>query len=234
MFFSPLSLQTGWDRTQVQSSSDSDSNWGPWVFLHPGVCVDPQSLGASTATSSLFWWVNLILSRSLAPKGLTPVCFFWSAWQRCECTRIDLVPYALSILLKSKVSIFLKGIVASVDLWCSQLKSVREVWCVLASQQLWRRFSMCPHVLVLSSMRPDGFWCHLHLLSTTQLGFTFPTLFLMFKSFSWPAPHISCLAVYSWWVWVLLWQRFLRSSAWRLAQVDYSNLPRYCLLFFPS
>lgn len=103
---------------------------------------------------------------------------------------------------------------------------------VLASQQLWRRFSMCPHVLVVLSMRPDGFWCHLHLLSTTQLGFTFLTLFLMSKSFSWPAPHISCLAVYSWWVWVLLWQRFLRSSAWRLAQVDYSNLPRYCLRFF--
>lgn len=149
-----------------------------------------------------------------------------------SCTRINLVPYALSILLKSKVCIFLKGIFASVDLWCSRLKLVREVWCVLASQQLWRRFSMCPHVLVVLSMRPDGFWCHLHLLSTTQLGFTFLTLFLMSKSFSWPAPHISCLAVYSWWVWVLLWQRFLRSSAWRLAQVDYSNLPRYCLRFF--
>ena len=71
-----------------------------------------------------------------------------------------------------------------------------------------------------------------HVLSTTQLGFTFLTLFLMFKSFSWPAPHISCLAVYSWWVWVLLWQRFLRSSAWHRAQMDYSNLPCYQLLLF--
>lgn len=71
-----------------------------------------------------------------------------------------------------------------------------------------------------------------HVLSTTQLRFTFLTLFLMFKSFSWPPAHISCLAVYSRWVWALLWQRFLRSSAWRWAQVDYSNLPCYRLLLF--
>lgn len=71
-----------------------------------------------------------------------------------------------------------------------------------------------------------------HLLSTTQLGFTFLTLFLMFKSSSWPAPHISCLAVHSRWVWALLWQRFLWSSAWHQAQVDYSNRPCYRRLLF--
>lgn len=113
----------------------------------------------------------------------------------------------------------------------------RGVMCVgfpAAQETFTGLFSMCPHMLVLLSMRPNGVWCHLslcsHLLSTTQLGFTFLTLFLMFKSFSWPAPHISCLAVYSWWVWVLLWQRFLRSSTWHQAHVDYSNLPCYGLL----
>lgn len=64
----------------------------------------------------------------------------------------------------------------------------------------------------------------------TQLEFTFLTVFLMLQSFSWPAPHVSCLAVYSWWAWVLLWQCFLRSSAWPRARLDYSNLPCYRLL----
>lgn len=154
-------------------------------------------------------------------------------------TRRDLVLCALSILLKLKVCIFLKGTSALVNAWCSCLKLVRGVMCVGFSSCLEDVNRKFQHVSsCVGFVKYEAQWLLMpsslcsHLLSTTQFGFTFLTLFLMFKSFSWPASHISCLAVYSWWVWVLLWQRFLRSSAWHWAHVDYSNLPCYWRLLF--
>lgn len=139
------------------------------------------------------------------------------------------------LLLKLKICIFLKGIGALVDVhgWnCSErcgvcwlFKNIDISACVPS------RVDFVEYEAQWLLMPPS--LCS-HLLSTAQLGFTFLILFLMSKSFSWPAPHISCLAVYSWWVWVLLWQRFLWSSSWHGAQVDYSNRPCYRLLFFLS
>lgn len=151
-------------------------------------------------------------------------------------TRKNLVQDVLSILFKLKIVYFFKGIGALVDMWCSWLRLVWEVSCVLPFHQprtFTRHFNMCPHVLTVLNMRAIAFWCRLHcVVPATQLRFTFLTSFLMFKSFLWPAPHISCLAVYSWSLWVLLWQRFLWSSAWHWAQVDYSNRPCYWVLLF--
>lgn len=110
---------------------------------------------------------------------------------------------------------------------CLQLKLVAVVWCRLTFQQHLSYILACPYIW---GPVPSDALCS-HLLSTAQSGFTFLTLFLMFKSSSWPPPHISCLAVHSWWVWVLLWQRFLWSSAWHPVQVDYSNQPCYGLFF---
>lgn len=154
-----------------------------------------------------------------------------------SCSRKVLVPPALSILLKFKECSFVRGIAAWVYVWGSLFKVFRTVRCVLALQQArtYQHVSSC-----VGFVKHEARWLLIpsslcsHVLSTTQLRFTFLTLFLMFKSFSWPPPHISCLAVYSWWVWVLLWQRFLRSSAWHPAQVDYSNLPCYQLLLFSA
>lgn len=89
---------------------------------------------------------------------------------------------------------------------------------------------MCPRGSVSGAI----FTTFTSAFNNTAPGFTFLTMFLMSKSFSWPFPHISCLAVYSWWVWVLLWQRFLWSSAWSPAQVDYCNRPCYRLLLFSA
>lgn len=142
-------------------------------------------------------------------------------WAVLSCTRIDLILCTLSTHLK-------------VEVWISALVGAAR-GCIGSSSLTYRTFQRVPVCWFCSAWAPVALMppslCS-HLLSTTQPRFTFLTLFLMFKSFSWPASHISCLAVYSWWVWVLLWQRFLRSSAWHPAQVDYSNLPCYPLLLF--
>lgn len=120
--------------------------------------------------------------------------------------------------------------------WCLHSSPCVMAWgamcvgCSAVKETSSGHFRVRPHVLLLLSERPDGFWCHLYYASTTQLEFPFLAAFRTLESFSWPAPHVSCLAVYSRWAWVLLWQCFPRSSAWHRAWLDYSNLPCYRLL----
>lgn len=193
--------------------------WSSKWPLFVGAALEPVEISSLLEQPVvLFWWVNLILSRNLAPKAPTPV----SIWERRvevrmvpSCTGKDL---AYFWCLKVCVCFFFKGTL--LDAWCDRFSS-------------GDCFQLCPRGSVSGAI----FILRPHLLSTTRpRGLTFLTVFLMSKSFSWPFPHISCLAVYSWWVWVLLWQRFLTwSSAWSRARVDYCNRPCYgLLLFFPA
>lgn len=81
-----------------------------------------------------------------------------------------------------------------------------EVWRVLAfrlSRKHLQGISMC--CLSTRSQRllmPSLLWFRQH-----GSWFTFLTMCLIFKSFSWPALHIPCLALYRWWAWVLLLPR---------------------------
>lgn len=129
------------------------------AVLHPGVFGDASLLEPPEQPVVCFDELISLLSRSLALKGPTPVCFFRCGWWRCEwyCRALG---KTWSWLRKLKVCIFLKGIGALVDAQSSQLKLIREVWCVFAFQQPRKRLqdiSAC-----VGGVRPDGFWCHLH------------------------------------------------------------------------